>query len=75
MEAMQKMSDTVLVECPECGASELQKIISASGFRLKGTGWYETDFKNSPDKSSGGKGSGGKSEAKGGCGAGGCSTC
>ena len=40
------MSDEPLVDCNECGAAELQKLISAVAFRLKGTGWYETDFKN-----------------------------
>jgi putative FmdB family regulatory protein len=46
LEAMQKMSDPLLTDCPSCGQSELQKLISASGFRLKGGGWYETDFKS-----------------------------
>lgn len=44
-EALQKMSDQVLTECPQCKKAELKKKISASGFRLSGTGWYETDFK------------------------------
>ena len=38
-EALQKMSDPVLVDCPECGAAALVKKISAAGFRLKGGGW------------------------------------
>ncbi len=50
MEALQKMSDPVLTECPECGKPSLKKLISAAGFRLKGSGWYETDFKNSGKK-------------------------
>lgn len=50
MEAIQKMSDAALVDCPACGKSELQKLISASGFRLKGGGWYETDFKTGSKK-------------------------
>lgn len=50
MEAMQKMSDPALVDCPACGKPELQKLISASGFRLKGGGWYETDFKGGSKK-------------------------
>jgi len=50
LEAMQKMSDAPLVDCPECGKPELKKRISAAGFRLKGTGWYETDFKGSGKK-------------------------
>ncbi|HEB80657.1 MAG TPA: zinc ribbon domain-containing protein, partial [Chromatiales bacterium] len=45
LETIQKMSDAPLVECPACGKPTLQKLISASGFRLKGSGWYETDFK------------------------------
>jgi putative FmdB family regulatory protein len=47
-EAMQKFSDPVLKECPECQQPTLKKLISASSFRLKGTGWYETDFKDKP---------------------------
>lgn len=46
LEALQKMSESPLVDCPECGKSELQKLVSAAGFQLKGTGWYATDFKN-----------------------------
>lgn len=45
LEKMQKMSDEPLKDCPECGKPELTKLMSASGFRLKGSGWYETDFK------------------------------
>ena len=45
LDALQKMSDEPLTECPECGASALTRLISAPGFRLKGSGWYETDFK------------------------------
>ncbi|VAW83235.1 hypothetical protein MNBD_GAMMA16-378 [hydrothermal vent metagenome] len=47
-EKLQKMSDAVLTVCPECGKSSLKKLVSAAGFRLKGSGWYETDFKNKP---------------------------
>lgn len=50
LEAMQKMSDAPLVDCPECGKPALKKIVSAAGFRLTGTGWYETDFKGSGKK-------------------------
>jgi len=50
LEAMQKMSDAPLVDCPECGMPALKKNISAAGFRLTGTGWYETDFKGSGKK-------------------------
>lgn len=50
MEAIQKMADPPLSDCPSCGAPALKKKISAVGFRLKGSGWYETDFKNSDKK-------------------------
>lgn len=45
LDALQKLSDPPLVECPECGEQELRRLISAPRFRLKGAGWYETDFK------------------------------
>ena len=50
LEALQKLSDVPLVFCPECGDATLRKQVSAAAFRLKGTGWYETDFKNSDKK-------------------------
>lgn len=50
MEALQKMSDVALTECPSCGKPELRKKISAAGFRLAGGGWYETDFKSGGKK-------------------------
>lgn len=50
LEKMQKISDAPLTECPACGASALKKLISAAGFRLKGSGWYETDFKKAGKK-------------------------
>ncbi|NQY25663.1 MAG: zinc ribbon domain-containing protein [Piscirickettsiaceae bacterium] len=46
-EALQKMSDESLLHCPACDEAKLRKLISAVGFRLKGDGWYETDFKGS----------------------------
>lgn len=46
LESFQKMSDAPLKECPECNRPALQKLISAAGFQLKGTGWYATDFRN-----------------------------
>jgi len=49
-EALQKMSAEPLVVCPECDEPELKKMISAAGFRLKGNGWYETDFKGGSKK-------------------------
>ncbi|HSH26536.1 MAG TPA: FmdB family zinc ribbon protein [Wenzhouxiangella sp.] len=45
LEKLQKISDPPLVDCPECAQPALTKLISAAAFRLKGSGWYETDFK------------------------------
>ena len=45
-EVMQKISDPPLVKCPSCGKRTMQKLVSAPVFRLKGSGWYETDFKS-----------------------------
>jgi putative FmdB family regulatory protein len=45
MEALQKISDEELKDCPDCEQPKLKKLMSAAGFRLKGGGWYETDFK------------------------------
>lgn len=42
---LQKISDAPLKDCPECKEGQLKKLISAPKFRLKGAGWYETDFK------------------------------
>jgi putative FmdB family regulatory protein len=50
LESLQKMSDPALTECPECKQESLKKVISAVGFRLKGGGWYETDFKSGNKK-------------------------
>src|ERR1700722_3192622 len=44
-EVMQKITDKPLVKCPSCGKRALKKLVSAPVFRLKGAGWYETDFK------------------------------
>ncbi len=49
LEAMQKISDPPLKKCPHCGKSQLQRLMSAPVFRLKGGGWYETDFKGESD--------------------------
>jgi putative FmdB family regulatory protein len=68
LEQMQKISDPPLTECPACGQPQLRKKISAAAFRLKGGGWYETDFKKENKKNlhdagekkdAGGGGSGG----------------
>lgn len=50
LEEMQKLSDSPLTDCPECKTSSLKKMVSAAGFRLKGSGWYETDFKSEKRK-------------------------
>jgi predicted nucleic acid-binding Zn ribbon protein len=42
---MQKMSDTPLTTCPQCGKESYAKQLSAAGFQLKGSGWYASDFK------------------------------
>jgi putative FmdB family regulatory protein len=49
LEAMQKVSDPPLKKCPHCGKSQLTRLMSAPVFRLKGGGWYETDFKGDKD--------------------------
>ncbi len=45
MDALQKMSDAALTDCPACGKPALSKQLTAAGFQLKGSGWYATDFK------------------------------
>lgn len=62
MEKIQKMSDDPLVDCPSCEGPYLKKLVSAPAFRLKGGGWYETDFKSSKQKNL--AGDSGSSEAK-----------
>src|SRR5450755_1792894 len=49
-EVMQKVSDAPLRKCPSCGRNTLKKLVSAPVFRLKGAGWYETDFKSDSEK-------------------------
>ena len=49
-EYLQKLSDPVLTDCPECGKQTFSKMLSAAGFQLKGSGWYATDFRNSGAK-------------------------
>nr|WP_324258143.1 zinc ribbon domain-containing protein [Cellvibrio fontiphilus] len=64
LEALQKLSDAPLVDCPACGKPSLKKQISAAGFRLSGGGWYETDFKSGKKKNLAGEaGSSGSSSA------------
>ena len=50
LDALQKISDARLVDCPECGEPTLTRLLSAPRFRLKGKGWYETDFKKDNQK-------------------------
>ncbi len=65
LEALQKISDEPLTECPQCGKPALKKLISAAGFRLKGGGWYETDFKSGSKRNlADGGGEAGKSTKK-----------
>jgi putative FmdB family regulatory protein len=46
VEVLQKISEQPLKKCPSCGKNALKKLVSAPVFRLKGSGWYETDFKS-----------------------------
>ena len=73
-EAMQKMSDDPLTDCPVCEKTELAKLVSAAGFRLKGSGWYETDFKGGSKKNVAESGDT-KSSSGHSCGTGSCSAC
>lgn len=80
LDALQKISDPPLRDCPECRQPVLKKLVSAPHFRLKGSGWYETDFKHGggkkPDDKAGGESKassengkdsgGGKTESSGG---------
>jgi putative FmdB family regulatory protein len=68
LDALQKISDSPLRKCPECGKLTLRRLMSAPAFRLKGAGWYETDFmgdgekkRNLVETSSGESGEGSKS--------------
>ena len=68
-EVIQKMSDAPLTECPACKQPALKKLISAAAFRLKGGGWYETDFKSGKKKNLA-KGESGTDKSKSDAGAG-----
>ena len=50
LEALQKLADAQLVDCPACHRPELRKLVTAAGFQLKGSGWYVTDFRNGSAK-------------------------
>jgi putative FmdB family regulatory protein len=65
LEALQRLSDDPLVDCPVCAKPALKKQISAAGFRLKGGGWYETDFKSGNKKNLAGDSSGSGSSSGG----------
>jgi putative FmdB family regulatory protein len=71
LEAIQKFSDAPLVDCPACKTTELKKMLSVPGFRLKGGGWYETDFKTGAKKNLAG-GDSAPACSGGGCAAAGC---
>ncbi len=64
LEVLQKISEEPLVFCPECGEKTLKKQISKAAFRLKGTGWYETDFKHGDKKKSADSKNSGKDTGK-----------
>lgn len=64
LDALQKMADAPLVDCPECGEPELKRRLSAPRFRLKGQGWYETDFKKDNQRNIAGDKDSSKSESK-----------
>ncbi|WP_367607288.1 FmdB family zinc ribbon protein [Legionella sp. W05-934-2] len=49
---MQKMSDEPVKQCPKCFQLSVVRMVSAAGFQLKGSGWYQTDFKEKPKKAS-----------------------
>jgi putative FmdB family regulatory protein len=50
LEKLQRINDQPLTDCPDCGEAELRRLVSAAAFRLKGAGWYETDFKKGGKK-------------------------
>ena len=49
-EFLQKVSDAPMTVCTQCGKAAFEKMVTAAGFQLKGSGWYATDFKNSGSK-------------------------
>ena len=76
LDALQKISDAPLTDCPNCGTSSLKKKISAPGFRLSGSGWYETDFKSGNKRNVADKGDSSASAAPAhSCGTGACGGC
>jgi putative FmdB family regulatory protein len=75
LEVLQRMSDDPLVDCPSCGEPALKKRISAAGFRLGGSGWYETDFKSGNRRNLKETRDTAASSTSGACGSGGCPAC
>ena len=63
-EVLQKISDDPLKDCPECGKPAMKKMVTAAAFRLKGGGWYETDFKSGKKKNVHDTGDATKSDSK-----------
>jgi putative FmdB family regulatory protein len=81
-EYLQRMNDAPLTDCPQCGKRSFNKLVSAAGFQLKGTGWYVTDFKNngskpgkSKDKPAAETSTSSESKSDASCGAGACPAC
>jgi putative FmdB family regulatory protein len=64
LEALQKISDPALTDCPSCRNAALTKLVSAAGFQLKGSGWYATDFRGSAKPSPKANGDGAESKAE-----------
>ncbi len=64
LDALQKIADDPLVDCPACGEAALKRQLSAPRFRLKGKGWYETDFKTDNQRNLAGEKSESKSDSK-----------
>jgi putative FmdB family regulatory protein len=80
-EFLQRLSDSPLKDCPECGKPAFAKMVTAAGFQLKGSGWYATDFKNkgsgNQSKTDDSKDSGASASASDApaCGTGACPAC
>jgi len=75
-DALQKISDAPLTDCPQCGEASLKKKISAPGFRLSGSGWYETDFKSGNKRNIADKKDSASTASSGhSCGGGACNAC
>ena len=64
-ETIQRASEGALRECPACGEAALKKLLSAPNFHLKGSGWYETDFKNADKRKEAASGEAAAAEGNG----------